>query len=111
MSRVGVVGVAMMAFLSGFGAVSAPYTYLFFFLRPVTEEDIRDVERRYSQLTDSVDDKRKKLTRLMERQALEAQAMENSNRGLVRRIYDRVASTMTVTEADRIPYFFTIQND
>lgn len=97
MSRVGVIGVALMAFLSGFGAVSAPYTYLFFFLRPVSDEDIRDLERKYSQLTDTIDDKRRTLRELSSKQP----CVLATDKGLVRRLYDQVASAVTVTDADR----------
>lgn len=97
MSRVGVIGVALMAFLSGFGAVSAPYTYLFFFLRPVSDEDIRELERRYGQLTDTIDEKRRALVELSNKQQYDLEG----DKGLVRRIYDQVASAVMVTDADR----------
>ena len=39
-SRVGVVGVTLMAILSGFGAVNCPYTYMDYFARIVTPLDV-----------------------------------------------------------------------
>lgn len=101
MSRVGVVGVALMAVLSGFGAVSAPYTYLFYFLRPVTEEDIRELEQRYSQLIDMIATKKRTFKELTERQILEAKAgLSGGGKGLVRRMFERMASTMSITDTD-----------
>lgn len=99
MSRVGVIGVALMAVLSGFGAVSAPYTYLFYFLRPVSEDDIRELENRYSQVVDAIAHKKSAHSDLTHRRLAEA-AESHNIKGIARRIFDSVASTMAITEVD-----------
>lgn len=59
-SRVGVIGVTLMALLSGFGAVNCPYTYMSYFLRNVTDTDILALERRLLQTMDMIISKKKK---------------------------------------------------
>ncbi|ROT84569.1 G protein-coupled receptor 89, partial [Penaeus vannamei] len=51
-SRIGVIGVTVMAALSGFGAVNYPYTSMNIFMRPVTKYDIQAQERRLLQTID-----------------------------------------------------------
>lgn len=62
MSRVGVIGVTVMALLSGFGAVNYPYTSMALFIRPVKPSDIQGVERKLSQTLDMVLIKKRRLT-------------------------------------------------
>ncbi|KAJ7385315.1 Golgi pH regulator A [Desmophyllum pertusum] len=60
-SRVGVIGVTMMAILSGFGAVNCPYTYMTYFMRHVTHADIQNLERRQFQTMDIILSKKREL--------------------------------------------------
>ncbi|KXJ27213.1 Golgi pH regulator [Exaiptasia diaphana] len=60
-SRVGVIGVTVMAILSGFGAVNCPYTYMTFFMRHVTDSDIQSLEKRLAQTMDMVLSKKKRI--------------------------------------------------
>ncbi|KAJ1981571.1 hypothetical protein H4R35_000665 [Dimargaris xerosporica] len=62
MARVGVIGVTLMAVLSGFGAVNSPYTTLFVFVRRVTEAQIATVQRKLDQLTATISAKRQRLS-------------------------------------------------
>eukprot|EP01136_Pigoraptor_vietnamica_P016378 Opistho-1_new@60320 len=60
-SRVGVIGVTLMAILSGFGAVSCPYTYMSYFLRHVSESDVQMLERRMNQTIDMILSKKRRI--------------------------------------------------
>jgi hypothetical protein len=61
MGRVGVLGVTIMALLSGFGAVNSPYTSMSYFLRPVTEVQIQTTEKRLLQTMEMILNKKKKI--------------------------------------------------
>ena len=61
-SRVGVIGVTVMALLSGFGAVNYPYSSMAYFMRPVTYADVKSVEKRLLQTMEMIIAKKKRLT-------------------------------------------------
>lgn len=60
-SRIGVVGVTLMAILSGFGAVNYPYTSMTYFIHPVSQSDVLNVERRLLQTMDMLVVKKKRI--------------------------------------------------
>lgn len=60
-SRVGVIGVTVMAVLSGYGAVDAPRQYISYFLRPVQPDDVERAERQLAQTYDRLVKRRKRL--------------------------------------------------
>lgn len=60
-SRIGVIGVTVMAILSGFGAVNYPYTSMAYFIRPVSQNDILTVERRLTLTMDMILAKKKRI--------------------------------------------------
>lgn len=60
-SRVGVVGVTIMALLSGFGAVNYPYTSMACFMRVVTQSDVSSLGRKLLQTLDIISMKKKRI--------------------------------------------------
>lgn len=60
-SRIGVVGVTVMAVLSGFGAVNYPYTNMTYFIRCVSQSDVINVERKLMHTMDMILSKKKRM--------------------------------------------------
>lgn len=60
-SRIGVIGVTVMALLSGFGAVNYPYSSMAYFMRPVTYVDVQITEKRLLQTVDMIVAKKKRI--------------------------------------------------
>ncbi|GAB6018867.1 Golgi pH regulator B [Chamberlinius hualienensis] len=80
-SRVGVVGVTVMAFLSGFGAVNYPYTCMSYFMRHVTVNDVQKLEKRLMQTMDMIIVKKKRIA-LAERENLQKMGAGHQTSGI-----------------------------
>ena len=79
-SRVGVIGVTIMAVLSGFGAVNCPYTYMSYFVRHVTDMDVQTLSRKLTQTMDMVCSKKRRLAMLRQQQRQQATQTQSPSR-------------------------------
>ncbi|ETN70478.1 hypothetical protein NECAME_04901 [Necator americanus] len=130
-SRIGVIGVTVMAVLSGFGAVNAPYVYMTVFMRKVStlrgtktylepvskmsnrvdQHAITQMERKLMQTMEMIAIKKRRVAQYERELALsafsrgyyESSAGKDENTGLLHRIWGTVASaTSGGTLSDQI---------
>uniref|UniRef100_A0A0B7BT34 Abscisic acid G-protein coupled receptor-like domain-containing protein n=1 Tax=Arion vulgaris TaxID=1028688 RepID=A0A0B7BT34_9EUPU len=95
--RVGVIGVTLMAILSGFGAVNCPYTYMSYFIRHVTDADIQSIEKRLLQTLDRIINKKKKIA-LAERDSLRRASLSTPSKGIWGLLKSAATSVSATTE-------------
>ncbi|CAH8598512.1 unnamed protein product [Schistosoma rodhaini] len=77
--RIGVIGVTIMAFLSGFGAVNYPYSCMTYFALSVSNTEIRTAERRLLQTVDMILVKRRRLAQFQFEARVNRTTNEKSN--------------------------------
>lgn len=82
-SRVGVVGVTVMAILSGFGAVNFPFTSMNYFIHPVTQNDVIVTERKLMQTIDMMLAKKKRIALEKRNRLKQPNTTKNSFWGLL----------------------------
>lgn len=82
-SRIGVVGVTVMAILSGFGAVNFPFTNMNYFIHPVTQNDVIMTERKLLQTIDMILAKKKRIALEKKNRQKQQSTTKNSFWGLI----------------------------
>ncbi|KAL3284881.1 hypothetical protein HHI36_019018 [Cryptolaemus montrouzieri] len=85
-SRIGVIGVTVMALLSGFGAVNYPYTSMRYFIREVTISDVHNIEKKLKQAMDMILVKKKRIA------VAKKQAANNSLHSVKQGIWSMLSS-------------------
>lgn len=82
-SRIGVVGVTVMAILSGFGAVNFPYSNMNYFIHPITQNDVIATEKKLMQTIDMILAKKKRIALAKKNRQNQPNTTKNSFWGLI----------------------------
>lgn len=69
-SRMGIIGVTLMAMLSGFGAVNYPYVSMYWFMTTVSPADIASLEKRLSLTWEKIITKKKQIATILHNQRM-----------------------------------------
>lgn len=94
-SRVGVIGVAVMSILSGFGAVSFPFLNLRFFMKEVSSNDVYHAERQLLQTMEKISMKKRKLLVAKQLSKEESESKKSSATSFLGSLHGRLQGIAT----------------